>query len=327
MHAKRRIFLKDLAGGLASYGLLGLCPGLLSACESKTKEERENAHAIAGETNDLFFKISLAEWSLHRTLFQKKMSNLEFPAKAKNDFGIDAVEYVNLFFKDKAENQTYLQDLKQRSGDAGVRNLLIMIDGEGDLGQLDDLKRKDAVENHYKWVEAARFLGCHSIQVNVHGEGSAEEVKLAAIDGLGRLCEFGARQGINIIVENHGGYSSNAKWLSEVINKVDNPRCGTLPDFGNFCIKPAKERCLKEYNRYEGVKELMPYAKGVNAKSHDFDMQENEINTNYFKMLSIVKDAGYTGYIGIEYEGEGLSETEGIKATKKLLQKIGKQFL
>ena len=285
--------------------------------------------AVMEMPKELFFKISLAEWSLHKTLNAGKLTNMEFPAKAKNDFGIDALEYVNQFFKDKAQDQAYLQELKQRTIDLDMTNVLIMIDQEGGLGGTVDAKRMEAVENHYKWVEAAKFLGCHSIRVNAYGEGSAEDVMAAAVDGLGRLTEFGADHEIGIIVENHGGYSSNGKWLSEVMKQVNNPNCGTLPDFGNFCIErdpDNRSECIEEYDRYQGTEELMPYAKGVSAKSNAFDESGNETSTDFHKMLTIVKDAGFRGHIGVEYEGSELSEDEGIKATKALLEKVGAEL-
>jgi len=193
-----------------------------------------------------------------------------------------------------------------------VKSLLIMIDGEGNLGDPDEAKRKLAVENHYRWVEAAKFLGCHSIRVNAASKGEYEEQLKLAADGLRRLSEFGAKHGLNVIVENHGGLSSNGKWLASVIKTVDLPNCGTLPDFGNFGA----------YDRYEGVRETMPFAKGVSAKSHDFDDEGNETKTDYFKMMKIVLDAGYKGYVGIEYEGSKLDEPAGIRATKKLLERV-----
>ena len=269
---------------------------------------------LAADAKAPLFKISLAEWSVHKAIQAGKMENLEFPAFAKG-CGIDAVEYVNQFFKDKAKDQTYLAELKKRADDIGVKSLLIMIDGEGKLGDKDDAKRTQAVENHYKWVEAAKFLGCHSIRVNAGSEGSFEEQLKLATDGLARLTEFGAKHEINVIVENHGGYSSDGGWLSTVIKNVNNPRCGTLPDFGNF----------QNYDRYKGVKELMPFAKGVSAKSHDFDEQGNETKTDYVKMMKIVLEAGYSGYVGLEDEGSKLGEPEGIKATKKLLEKVREQ--
>ncbi len=257
------------------------------------------------------FKISLAEWSLHRTLFSGKLTNLDFAQQATTVYGIDAVEYVNQFFKDKAKDMKYLAEMKTRSDDQGVRNLLIMIDGEGFLGDPDSAKRTKAVENHYPWVEAAKYLGCHSIRVNAHSKGTAEEQAKLAADGLRRVSEFGASADINVIVENHGGLSSNGQWLSGVIKSVNLPNCGTLPDFGNFT----------DYDRYKGVAELMPLAKGVSAKSYDFDAEGNDTQIDYAKMMKIVLDAGYHGYIGIEYEGRTLPEPDGIRATKKLLER------
>jgi sugar phosphate isomerase/epimerase len=297
----RRGFLKTTAAAGAAVGL--------AASSLPT--------AWAEESKMPLFKISLAEWSLHRTLFDGKLDNLDFPATAKKDYGIEAVEYVNQFFKDKAKDTKYLTELKKRAADEGVTNVLIMIDGEGSLGDPNDEKRKTAVENHYKWVDAAKFLGCHSIRVNAHSEGSYEEQQKLAADGLRRLSEFGDKQGINVIVENHGGLSSNGEWLSGVMKLVDNKRCGTLPDFGNFQTSPGQW-----YDRYKGVKELMPYAKGVSAKSHEFNNQGDEVRTDYFKMVKIVLDAGYHGYIGIEWEGESPNEAEGIKLTKKLLERV-----
>ncbi len=278
-------------------------------------------HAIADTTKKPIFEISLAEWSLHRALFGKKMTNLDFPAVAKNDFGISAVEYVNQFFKDKARDQKYLAELKKRCDDLGVKSVLIMCDGEGNLGDADTAKRKKAVENHHQWVEAAKFLGCHSIRVNAYSTGTYEEQMERAADGLRQLCEYGDKYDINVIVENHGGLSSNGEWLVGVMKKVDHKRVGTLPDFGNFRLDRGKE-----YDRYKGVKEMMPYAKGVSAKSHDFDDKGNETHTDYRKMMAIVLDAGYRGYVGIEYEGSKLPEPEGIKATKKLLETVREEL-
>jgi sugar phosphate isomerase/epimerase len=313
INKKRREFIKKGLTATAGWGMYSVIPGI---------------SAFSKSTGDMFFDISLAEWSLHRTLRKGDLDNMDFPATAKNDFGINAVEYVNQFFKDKAEDAKYLSELKMRCSDLGVESVLIMVDGEGDLGDLDKKKRKEAVEKHYKWVGAAKELGCHSIRVNAAGDGSYEDVQKAAIDGLGRLSEFGEKAGIGIIVENHGGYSSNGDWLSDVMKQVDNPYCGTLPDFGNFCIKRGRQDgkfvCLDEFDKYKGTELLMPYAKGVSAKSHVFDTDGNEVNTDYFKIMQIVKDAGYIGYVGIEYEGSELSEPDGIIATKKLLEKVGK---
>ena len=274
-------------------------------------------NAAAADSKEPLYKISLAEWSLHRTLREGKLDNLDFTRAAKADYGIEAVEYVNQFFKDKAKDKAYLADLKKRGEDYGVKTMLIMIDGEGNLGDADEAKRMQAVDNHYPWVEAAKFLGCHSIRVNAASSGSYDEQLARAADGLRRLTEFADPHGINVIVENHGGLSSNGEWLSAVIKKVGMPRCGTLPDFGNFGLGDGKE-----YDRYQGVTELMPHAKAVSAKSHDFDDEGNETHTDYRRMMKIVVAAGYHGYVGIEFEGGKLSEPEGIRATKKLLEKV-----
>jgi sugar phosphate isomerase/epimerase len=273
----------------------------------------------------LFFEISLAEWSLHNALFKKEMTNLDFPVMARKEFGIGIVEYVNQFFKDKARDTTYLNELLMRCKDNGIKNHLIMIDGEGDLGSTTKAELDKAIEKHKQWVECAKYLGCATIRVNAAGKGTAEEVAKGAVEGLSRLGEYGASMGINVIVENHGGYSSNGKWLSDVMKQVNMKNVGTLPDFGNFCLtrKAGSWDCAEEYDRYIGVEELMPFAKGVSAKTHDFDAEGNDMLVDYIKMMKIVKKAKFKGYVGIEYEGSKTPEKEGIKKTKALLEKVG----
>ena len=258
------------------------------------------------------FRISLAEWSLHRTLFAGKLDNLDFPRAAKQQFGVDAVEYVNQFFKDKAKDAAYLADLAKRAEDEGVKNVLIMCDGLGNLGDPDAAARTKAIENHFPWVEAAKRLGCHAIRVNAASKGSPEEQQKLAADGLARRSAYAAQMDMAVIVENHGGLSSNGEWLAGVMKLVDKPNCGTLPDFGNF----------HDYDRYRGVEELLPFAKGVSAKSHEFDADGNEVRTDYRRMLRLVVAAGYRGWVGIEYEGNALPGPEGILATKKLLERV-----
>lgn len=296
----RRDFLKRTVGMTAGLALGGLTSGQLLASDKKP-----------------LYEISLAQWSLHKALFDKKMDNLDFPKVSKHEFGIDAVEWVNQFFFEQAKNTDYLSEMKKRAEGEGVKSLLIMVDREGEIGDADTKKRRESVEKHFKWVEAAKFLGCHSLRVNAASSGSYEEQLERAADGLRQLTEFGAQHDMNIIVENHGGLSSNGKWLAGVMKKVDHPRCGTLPDFGNFRVSRDNE-----YDRYKGVTELMPFAKAVSAKSHDFDEAGNETHTDYYRMMKIVLDAGYKGYVGIEYEGSKLPEPEGINATRKLLEKV-----
>jgi len=260
------------------------------------------------------FKISLAEWSLHKALWGKQMTNLDFPVKAVKEFGISGVEYVSTFFKDTSTG--YLNELLKISKDNGVTNVLIMVDGQGSLGDVDAAARAKAVENHKPWIEAAKFLGCHSIRVNAAGKGTEKEVADGVIDSLTKLGTFAGPMKINVVIENHGGFSSNGKWLSDVMKRVNMKNIGTLPDFGNFRVSQTEE-----YDRYLGMQELMPFAKGVSAKSHEFDAEGNETRSDYYRILQIVKDSGYKGWVGIEYEGSKLSEPEGIMATKLLLEK------
>ena len=268
------------------------------------------------------FEISLAQWSLHRALQGGYVQPIDFPRITKEQFGIDAVEYVNSFFPERQPATKFVGDLKTRCNEYGVTSLLIMCDGEGHLGDPDNTARAKAIENHYKWIDCAVELGCHSIRVNAQSSGTYEEQQKLAADGLRRLTEFGDTKKINVIVENHGGLSSNGAWLAGVIKMVDLPRCGTLPDFGNFILDWGTREM---YDRYKGVAELMPYAKAVSAKSHEFDKNGNETGTDYYKMLKIVLDAGYDGYVGIEYEGTVHSEMEGIRLTLELLKKVRKK--
>ncbi len=324
MGSKRRQFIRN--GGVALAGTV-LMPLITTSCaQKKTLTENVGNEMIKSkDMDDMFFKISLAQWSFHKALFAKELAHLDFAAKTKS-LGIDGIEYVNQFFKDKAEDTAYLNQMNARAADHDVTQLLIMIDGEGGLGDPDKKERQLAVENHYKWVDAAKYLGCHSIRVNAYGQGSAEDVASAAVEGLAGVAEYGAKENINVIVENHGSYSSNGKWLSDVMKQINMPNCGTLPDFGNFCIKRKVNSwdCEEEYDRYQGVLEMMPFAKAVSAKTNDFDAAGNEINTDYMKMMQIVKDHGYTGFVGIEYEGRELGEEAGIVATRDLLRTVGK---
>ena len=316
MNSKRRDFIKGI--GIATAGI-----GIFSALPS--------IRALATVEAKPFFEISLAEWSLHRTLRAGKMTNMDFPAKAKNSFGIHAVEYVDQYFRDKARDHQYLLELKKRTEDLNIRNVLIMVDTAGALANVNEGERRKAVENHYQWIDAAKFLGCHSIRVNLRGKGTPEDLAAASIDALGRLSEYGQSQNIGVIVENHGGVSSDGKWLVNVMKQVNNPYCGTLPDFDNWCVSipvtGTGKKCDELYDRYMGIEEMMPYARGVSAKSRSFDNAGNEINIDFLKILEIIKakkTKAFQGFIGIEYAGNDLSEDEGVMATKRLLERTAK---
>ena len=278
-----------------------------------------SCQSLAGSSSNSLYDISLAQWSLNRQFFGGKLNALDFAKVTKEEFDLDAIEYVNQFFKDKANDESYLGQLKSRAADHGVKSLLIMVDGEGSLGHGDTAERNKAVRNHHKWVDAAKFLGCHSIRVNAAttGNGSFDEKQKLAADGLRSLSEYGAKLGLNVIVENHGGLSSNGAWLAGVMKIVNLPNCGTLPDFGNFNVGDGKW-----YDRYQGVTELMPFAKAVSAKSHEFDEKGDEVRTDYRRMMNIVLAAGYHGYVGIEYEGSKVDAYTGIKKTKQLLETV-----
>lgn len=330
MKKQRREFLRDLSLLTAGIGLSNTVLGNLEKIMPAAKP---------------YFEISLAEFSFASELFSGKMTNLDFAARAKKEFGISTVEYVAMFFNNKHTDPAYLADLKKRAEDVGVTNHLIMVDG-ANISDLDDSKRKAAVESHYAWVDAAKYLGCRSIRVNLgilEMPGTAADEAKASVDGYGRLLEYGDKAGINIIVENHIGRSCNAQWLVGIMKEVNHPRAGVLPDFGNFCInrtKPVTQdiagymatKCLETYDVYKGVEELMPYAKGVSAKTHKFNAAGDEADLDFKRLFSIIKKSGFKGYVGIEYEGglmrdmgkdeSYLDNAAGVMATKKLLEKI-----
>jgi sugar phosphate isomerase/epimerase len=294
---RRRAFVKQSALSLAAVPLIRV-PGLHA-------QQVPLPSAVP-------FKISLAQWSFHKALFAKQMDHLDLARVARRDYGIEAIEYVNVFFKEKATDAAYLAEMNTRARSEGVYQHLIMVDGEGALGDPDSTKRTLAVDNHRKWLDAAKTLGCATIRVNAQSTGTPEEQERLAADGLRRLVEIASPLNLNVIVENHGGLSSHGDWLVRVMKRVDHPRCGTLPDFGNFY----------DYDRYQAVDEMMPFAKAVSAKSHDFDAAGNETKTDYKRMLQIVLRAKFQSWVGIEYEGATLSEAEGVRATLKLLQRM-----
>ena len=316
---RRKFIQNSLALGLGATAL-----GTLSA-NTLGKHFLEN-----NPSTSPFFKLSLAQWSLHNAIQKGDLNPYDFAAKAK-ELGFEGIEYVNQLYKDvteaKDKNSALKQFIAQSNAQAkvhGVENILIMIDGEGDLSVPSVSKRNKAIENHKTWVEVAAAMGCHSIRINLFGERGEQAWKAQSAESMRKLGEFAAPYKVNIIVENHGYLSSNAALVMEMLDEVNQSNCGTLPDFGNFCLeRKGGERwganCVKEYDRYKGVEELMPRAFAVSAKSHDFDEQGNETNTDYLRMLKLVKSAGYNGFIGVEYEGSGLSEVDGILVTKNLL--------
>jgi sugar phosphate isomerase/epimerase len=333
MMQSRRDFLQKASLATAGLGLMAAMPSM-----AKTK---------------FTFELSLAEFSFASELYGGKMTNLDFPKRAVNEFGINVLEYVSGFFNSKHTDSAYISELKKICDDLGAKNHLIMVDGEN-LAALDAATRQHAVESHYPWVDAAKMLGCSTIRVNLGDaqaamsgkgeEGSAEEAAKAAVDGYGKLLEYADKAGINVIVENHFGHSSDPEWLVGIMKQLKSKNKGLLPDFGNFCLERTKPesmdlkalmatKCVREYDRYKGVEMMMPFAKGVSAKTHKFTADGQDPETDFKKMFGIVKASGWTGgYVGIEYEGglmrdfggnmEYLSNADGVMATKKLLEKV-----
>jgi len=300
MNTNRRTFIKTSA--IAAAGSMLVSP------------------AMASVAKDSRYKISLAEWSFHKALFANEMTNLDFPRVAR-ELDLEGLEYVNQFFMDKAKDEKYLAELNKIVKEEGMQNVLIMCDSEGMMGHPEKAERVKTVENHKKWVDTAAFLGCHSIRVNAGSRGTYEEQQKLAADGLHMLCEYGDSKKINVIVENHGGLSSNAEWLVGVMKLVDHKRVGILPDFGNFIID---RETGESYDRYKGVEMFMPYAKGVSAKTNVFNAEGDEANMDYYRLMKIVDNAGYKGFVGIEFEGTELSEKDGVIATRELLKKVFK---
>lgn len=297
-----------------------------SCVNSKKKQNTETALDNAKTESKPFFKLSLAQWSLHSYVQKDGGDPFQFAPMAK-ELGFEGLEYVSGLYTDDIESLGFdnvMDSLKIMSETYDMQNVLIMIDGQGDLADPDEVNRNQAVENHKKWIDAAQKLGCHSIRVNTFGTNDPEIWKESVVDGLKKLATYAATKNINVLCENHGWLSSDAPKLMEAIHAVNMPNCGTLPDFGNWCVKRKDGKqwgeCEEEYpDKYEGIEMLLPAAKAVSAKSYDFDENGNETTLDYLRILQLVKDSGYKGFIGVEYEGTRLSEKEGILATKELL--------
>lgn len=320
----RRSFL-----GAVSAGIAGFAAARANAQDPSAKPEPSRSAEKQEEGKppepkkpeapavDAWFQISLAQWSLNKQFKRGEIDPLDFPVVAAREFGIRAVEYVNQFYFGAVKEAGYFRRLRQRADDHGVKSLLIMCDAEGLLGAADEKARATAVSNHHKWVDAAVELGCHAVRVNAIGEGSSTEQQQRSADGIRRLAEYSDSRKIDVLIENHGGFSSDGDWVAKVVELAAHPRVGTLPDFGNF-----KRGDGTWADRYEGVKRMMKWAKAVSAKAHEFDDAGLEVRTDYPRMLRIVKEAGYRGYVGIEYEGDKHSAADGIRLTKNLLEKL-----
>ncbi len=310
---KRRKFINRTIKGAVGLGLmpfLGFGKGGFENVQNVNMKE---------------LKLSLAQWSLHRQFNEGNLDPIDFANIAIQTYGIEAVEYVNQFYIKSANNEKFWINMNRRAVNADVANLLIMVDNEGDLGVANKNERKKSVENHYKWVNAAKLMNCHSIRVNAFGDADKQVYKNSIMESMSQLADYAIKENINVIIENHGLFSSDGQLISEIVKQVNKPNFGTFPDFGNWCLSAkwgsTQHECGKEYNRYLGVSEFLPYAKAVSAKSYNFDKKGEDTKIDYFILMKMVKESRYDGYIGIEYEGEILSEHEGILATKALMER------
>lgn len=303
---------------------------LLSVAFSCKKESQK---ATNSKTEIPFFKLSLAQWSLHKYVLTEKKSPFHFAAQAK-EMGFEGLEYVSQLYAGEISKlgfDTVIDSLKKMSDISKMQNVLIMVDNEGDLADPEEAKRDVAVENHKRWVDAAAALGCHSIRVNTFGTNDPEIWKTTVVDGLKKLSDYAATKNINVLCENHGWLSSDAEKLMTAIADVNMDNCGSLPDFGNWCTKRKDQTakwgdCEEVYpDKYKGIQLMMDKAKAVSAKSYDFDAEGNETTIDFIRMMQIVKDAGYTGFVGVEYEGNRLNDATGISATRDLLLKAAKE--
>ena len=286
---------------------------------------------------ELFFKLSLAQWSLHKNIKYGDMDPYEFAQVAKS-FNFSGIEYVTALYDnvmkvrdgDMSKAITFWARKNKKLAEINdIKNVLIMIDEIEGLAEENKSRRLKAVENHKMWIDAAEIMGCESVRLNLYGSSNAEKWKDLSVKSLSELGSYAKNSGVNVIVENHGRISSDIPKLMDVIYGVDMDNVGTLPDFGNFCMADEgygsvfDGSCETVYDFYKGVEEMMPKAFAVSAKSNDFDENGDEKTIDYMRMMKIVKSFGYTGYVGVEYEGNRLSEEEGIKATRDLLIKIG----
>ena len=344
MASHRRDFIKRFGLSAAGIFTIGVTPFLRAWGGTKSTTGAAVATTILTDSPASNFKLSLAQWSLHRRFFGDSLDKglsffgktlmqdpdslligasdpFDFPAISINEFGINCIELVNTFYYSKAKDSAYWERFKNQCDALGVTVNLIMCDALGNIGDTDDDARRKTVQRHHDWIDIAKQLGASAVRVNAAGQGTMEEVAANVVDGLSQLNAYGLSQGVRVLVENHGGYSSNGQWLAGVMKAVDSVNCGTLPAFGNFCIERSASGCINEYDRYLGMEELMPFAQGVSAKAYEFDSDGNEQFTDFMRAMTIVKAAGYEGYVGIEYEGSQLSEELGIRATRELLEK------
>jgi len=308
---------------ISSFIILSIC---LLSCNNSNENKKEEIVEVEAEASANDVKFSLAQWSYNRDLFAGDMNTFDFIRKAKEQ-GFDGVEYVNQFFQDKVDNINFLDSLKQISQESNIQNVMIMIDREGELGNSNEEKRIEAVANHKKWIDAAAHIDCISIRVNAHGDGTEDEVRAACAKSITELADYGKAKGILILIENHGGYSSDASWLLSLYIKIKHSNVSLLADFDNWCIEREDGKlwgspCVKEYDRQKGMMELLPFSKGISIKSFEFNENGFETKMDYPALFKIIKESNYNSFYAIEYEGHTRSSDEGVKKTKALADRM-----
>ena len=313
---KRIHFLQNISLALFGVSTVGFANKIM-----------KSKHLLSKQKNKNTIQLSLAQWSLNKSIHAGALDPYDF-AKVASGLGFSGIEYVTQLYADiyNAKHkgkaiQNFVDKSLTESHKYGLENVLIMIDEEGHLSDENETERQLAIDNHKLWIDAAAKLGCKAVRVNLYGSSNPQRWKEVSVNSLMSLSTYASKSNINILVENHGGLSSNAGLLMEVIHEVNLNNCGTLPDFGNFCIAKQADTCVETYDKYKGVYEMMSKALAVSAKSYDFDRDGKETKIDYERMLRIVTEAGYAGYIGIEYEGDRMAAEDGILHTKRLIEK------
>jgi sugar phosphate isomerase/epimerase len=299
------------------------------SCKSKVVQNQDTGIEESGFKSESKPKLVLAQWTFNKDLFAGKMTTIDFVNKAA-EMGFDGVEFVSQFIKDKVNDDAYLAELKLASETAGIKNTMISVDvSEAKLGSSDPDERDIATAKHKEWIVAASKLNCPTIRVNAHGDGTADEMMSAMFNSVKELANFGKSYNVGVTIENHGQYSSDGKWLSQLIGKLVPYGVGSVADFDNWCIEREGGKlwgtpCIKEYDRYLGMKELLPTARSVSVKAFDFDEQGNAIKTDFKRMFQLIKEAQYDEYLAIEFEGHDMDPIEGIRKTLELVDQCWK---
>jgi L-ribulose-5-phosphate 3-epimerase len=266
---------RDLLGGAAAAAMAAFLTGTHSTHAAPASDE-----------------ISLAAWSLVRSFRNGKWKLVDLPRICRENLGIGALEFVNQFFENPVLQ--YLQTVKRAGKQYEVKFVRIMVDGEGEMAAVEKKDRLASARAHRKWVDIAYELGCADIRCNMRGgtpdwKNDKDLVKRAA-EAFNDLLEYARPANIDILIENHGGASSDPDTLVAVMKAVNNPHFGTLPDYGNVNLGD---------DRYEVMRKILPYAKGVSVKAA-WTADGNNVFGDLEKLIKITQESGFHGFWGIE---------------------------